>query len=88
MDNASIHKSARLRQLIEEAGRKLVFLPPYSPQLNPIESAFSKMKARMRRHAKPMVAAGVSDFDIVDNALSVSPEDAQNFFGKCGYSVE
>jgi transposase len=47
MDNLSVHKSKRVQRLIEQAGATLLFLPPYSPDLNPIEEAFSKLKAAL-----------------------------------------
>ena len=49
MDNLSAHKGSQVRELIEARGCELLFLPPYSPDLNPIEEAFSKMKALLRR---------------------------------------
>jgi transposase len=49
MDNLSSHKGPRVRQLIEERGRELMYLPPYSPDLNPIEEAFSKLKGLLRK---------------------------------------
>ena len=49
MDNLSAHKGDRVRKLIEERGCELVYLPPYSPDLNPIEEAFSKMKGILRK---------------------------------------
>jgi transposase len=49
MDNRSAHKGSRLRELIESQGCELLYLPPYSPDLNPIEQAFSKVKALLRR---------------------------------------
>lgn len=84
MDNLSAHKGERVRELIEQRGCELVYLPPYSPDFNPIEQAFSKVKdlmpSRVRASALPLIEAmGV--------ALSaVSARDAQGFFGHCGYS--
>ncbi len=49
MDNLSAHKGGRVRELVEGRGCELVYLPPYSPDLNPIEEAFSKVKGLMRR---------------------------------------
>jgi hypothetical protein len=49
MDNLSSHKGSRVRELIEERGCELMYLPPYSPDLNPIEGAFAKLKALLRR---------------------------------------
>ncbi len=51
MDNLSVHKSAKARKLIEKAGASVVFLPPYSPDFNPIEQAWSKLKALLRKQA-------------------------------------
>ena len=52
-DNASFHKSLKIKALIEAAGCKLLFLPAYSPDLNPIEQYWSALKARIRKYAKP-----------------------------------
>ncbi len=52
MDNLSVHKSKRVERLIEGAGCELLFLPPYSPDFNPIEEAFSKVKAILERFAE------------------------------------
>lgn len=55
MDNLSSHKGKRARQLIEAAGAQLLFLPPYSPDFNPIEKAFAKLKALLRKAAERSV---------------------------------
>ena len=52
MDNLSSHKAAAARNVIEAAGAKLLFLPPYSPDFNPIEQAFSKLKAHLGKAAE------------------------------------
>ena len=52
MDNLTVHKGQRIKELIEERGCELMYLPPYSPDLNPIEEAFSKIK-RLLREAEP-----------------------------------
>ena len=49
MDNLTAHKGDRIRELIESAGCELLYLPPYSPDLNPIEEAFSKIKGLLRK---------------------------------------
>jgi transposase len=83
MDNLSAHKGERVRDLIEERGCKLIYLPPYSPDLNPIEQAFSKVKGLLRKaeartHEVLIEAMGA--------ALSaVSAQDASGFFQHCGY---
>jgi len=86
MDNASIHHSSRVRELVEGAGRKLVFLPPYSPDFNPIESAFSKVKAFLRREGRKLAATGVPDKGIIAAALaSITKQDAAGYFKRSGY---
>ena len=55
MDNLPAHKVAGVRELIQAAGAKLLYLPPYSPDLNPIELAFSKLKAHLRKAAERTV---------------------------------
>ena len=83
MDNLSVHKNRRVRELIEEKGCELWFLPAYSPDLNPIEQAFSKIKGALRK-AK---ARGLDAlFEATREALrSVTEEDACGFFSHCGY---
>jgi transposase len=83
MDNLGAHKSLGVRKLIEARGAELVFLPPYSPDLNPIELARSKMKAILRK-----IAARTYDalLDGVAEALAaISAADASAFFRACGY---
>lgn len=85
MDNLSIHLSARVRQAIEAKGCQLVFLPAYSPDFSPIEEAFSKLKAYLRR-----VGARTHDalFDAIAAALlTVTAADARGWFTHCGYPV-
>ena len=85
MDNLSSHKRARTRELIEGAGATLLFLPPYSPDLNPIEQAFAKLKQLLRslacrtREALWGAMQGVLD--------RISPADATNCFRHCGYTL-
>ena len=57
MDNLSSHKGTRVREMIEAAGAKLLYLPPYSPDFNPIEMAFSKLKALLRKAAERTIPA-------------------------------
>ena len=83
MDNLSSHKGKRVRELIEERGCELVYLPPYSPDLNPIEEAFSKIKgfirkaeARTREALAEATGAAIS---------AVTARDARGFFEHCGY---
>ncbi len=86
MDNLSSHKRVRTRELIESAGAELVFLPPYSPDLNPIEMVFSKIKQRLRTLAcRTKDALWQSMQSVLD---TVTPIDAQNCFRHCGYSLQ
>ena len=83
MDNLSIHKGNKVRQLIEARGCQLLFLPAYSPDLSPIEEAFSKVKAVLRR-------IGARTREALQEALeyaltTVSASDASGWFSHCGY---
>ena len=84
-DNLSAHKGREARRLIEEAGCELWFLPHYSPDLNPIEEAFSKVKGLLRRAKARTFQALVEATGRSLNA--VSEEDARGFFAHCGYGV-
>jgi len=83
LDNLSVHKSADARKLIEAAGCRLVFLPTYSPDFNPIEQAFAKCKQALRRSGPRSFAAVV---EAVGLALaSVTASDARAFYRAAGY---
>ena len=86
MDNLSPHKHAVIRNLIEARGATVEFLPPYSPDLNPIENCWSKAKAFLRK-------IKARTFDELLTALaqalrSVSPQDAAAWFAHCGYAIK
>jgi len=85
LDNLSSHKRARVRELIEATGAELVFLPPYSPDLNPIEMIFSKIKQRLRSLACRTVEKLWSSMQWVLNQVTAS--DAANCFKHCGYTL-
>jgi transposase len=83
MDNLPAHKVKGVREAIEGAGAALIYLPPYSPDLNPIEYAFSKLKAILRKAAArtleelwAAIAAALPAF---------TPEECRNYFAACGY---
>lgn len=83
MDNLSAHKGGRVRELIEARGCTLLYLPAYSPDLNPIEEAFSKIKGLLRKAEARSRDALV---EAMGRALSaVSARDARSFFEHCGY---
>ena len=85
MDNLSSHKRAEVRAAIEEVGAELRFLPPSSPDLNPIEKAFSKLKAKLRAAAKRTVEGLWTYLGAVIDEFS--PGECRNYFRSCGYSV-
>ena len=83
MDNLQAHKSARVRLAIEAKGCQLLFLPGYSPDLSPIEEAFSKLKtARLRAGARTREALEEA---IAQALLTITAQDAQGWFQHCGY---
>lgn len=86
MDNLGAHKTDKVKELIEERGCKLWFLPAYSPDLNPIEEAFSKVKAHLRKSAARTREALL---EAMGEALSsITPRDAAGWFAHCGYELE
>ena len=84
MDNLSSHKDKTAQKLIEEVGAQVRFLPPYSPDLNPIEKMWSKVKSILRS-----IKARTNEtlFDAIGFALKcVTPQDAIGWFNSCGYN--
>jgi transposase len=86
MDNLPAHKVKGVRDTIEGAGAHLIYLPPYSPDLNPIENAFSKLKAILRKAAArtleevwAAIAAALAAF---------TPQECSNYFAACGYDPD
>jgi transposase len=84
-DNLSVHKNAQLQHLIAEHGCEVCFLPPYSPDVAPIEHAFSKLKtglrqaeARTREALEEAIAAGLA---------TITSQDAHGWYRHCGYAV-
>jgi len=86
MDNLGSHKGAGVRAAIEAAGARLLYLPPYSPDFNPIENAFAKLKAHLRKAAERSVdglwtaLARIADL--------ITPSECANFFSNAGYEPE
>jgi len=83
LDNLSSHKSEKAAQILRDIGAWFLFLPPYSPDLNPIEMAFAKLKAHLRK-------ACARTFDEVWKAIGkicdlFSPSECRNYFKACGY---
>jgi len=86
MDNLAGHKGPRVRDLIEAAGAELRYLPPYSPDFNPIENAFAKLKALLRREAARTIDALWSAIGRLIGL--VTPEECVNMFAAAGYDPE
>ena len=86
MDNLGSHKGSQVRRAIEAAGASLLYLPPYSPDFNPIENAFAKLKALLRK-------AAIRTVDALWNAIGrlvdlVTPAECANFFRAAGYDPD
>lgn len=85
MDNLPAHKVAGVREAIEQTGAGLLYLPPYSPDLNPIEQVFAKLKAMLRTAACRTVDAL---WDMIGRLLSRFPADeCANYLAHCGYKT-
>jgi transposase len=83
MDNLSSHKGERVRELIEGKGCELIYLPPYSPDYNPIEQAFSKLKSYLRAAC---ARSRQTLMELIGEALhTITASDALGFFEHCGY---
>ena len=85
MDNLSSHKGPRIRQLIEAAGASLLYLPPYSPDFNPIENAFAKLKALLRKAAARTVDTLWAAIGHIIDAFT--PTECANYFRAAGYDA-
>lgn len=84
MDNAGAHKDPRVHEILARRGAKAIYLPPYSPDLNPIELAWSKLKGFLR-------TAAARSVDALNTAIAmgremITPEDADGWFRHCGYT--
>ena len=85
LDNLQPHKAARVRELVQGAGARLLYLPPYSPDFNPIENMWSKVKQHLR-------SAAARTFEALREAVwsaldRVTPSDCVGFFRHCGYAA-
>ena len=86
MDNLSSHKVKGVVEAIEAVGARVAYLPPYSPDLNPIENAFSKLKGLLRKYAERRID-GLWE-RIGDLVSRFTKKDCRNYFKHCGYSAE
>ncbi len=85
LDNASIHKGGRIEHLVATAGCRVLYLPPYSPDLNPIEKCWSKIKTHLRK-AKARTRAELEKA-LQEALLLITKEDALGWFKSCGYTI-
>lgn len=83
MDNLPAHKSSKIREMIEAAGARLLYLPPYSPDLNPIEMAFSKLKAMLRKAAERNIEKLWAK--ITELVATFTQQECQNYIAAAGY---
>lgn len=86
LDNLAAHKAADARRAIEKAGARLLFLPQYHPELNPIEEAWGKVKA----HVRTLEPRSIMDLDgaVVEGAEAITAEDAAGWYQHAGYQLE
>jgi transposase len=85
LDNLAAHKAAWVREVIEGAGCTLRYLPPYSPDLNPIEMIWAKLKSYLR--GVKARARGVLEEALAAGLRRITPQDAQHCFTHCGYAL-
>ena len=85
MDNLSSHKGARVRKMVEAAGASLLYLPPYSPDFNPIENAFAKLKALLRKAAERTVEGLWAAIGRLIDLFQ--PSECLNYFAAAGYDA-
>ena len=86
LDNLSAHNDRRVDELVAAAGCEVVRLPPYSPDLNPIENAISKVKTRLRKLAERTVPGLLGGIKLA--LASVTPKDAKAYIDHCGYATK
>lgn len=86
MDNLGSHKGAGVRAAIEAAGASLLYLPPYSPEFNPIENAFAKLKAMLRKAAERTVEGLWNTIGRIVDAFT--PDECANYFTAAGYDPD
>jgi transposase len=86
MDNLSSHKALAVRQAIEAAGARLLYLPPYSPDFNPIENAFAKLKALLRKAAEPTLDGLWDTIGHITDRFT--PHECANYFAAAGYAPD
>jgi transposase len=86
LDNLPAHKGSRVREAIEAAGASLLYLPPYSPDFNPIENAFAKLKALLRKAAERTVEGLWTAIGRLVDLFP--PQECANYFAAAGYDPD
>ena len=86
MDNLSAHKNPAVRQCIEQTGARLLYLPPYSPDFNPIEQCWAKIKEHLRAAKARLL--DVLDLAVTSAIAAVTAQNASAWFRNCGYGVQ
>ncbi len=86
LDNLAPHKHPRVRAFIESRGAHVLYLPPYSPDFNPIEQAWSKLKERLRS-AKPRLLESLESA-VAEAIAAITPDNALAWFRHCGYGIQ
>ena len=88
MDNAQIHHNGQVAEIVENAGCLVLYLPPYSPDLNPIEKGFSVFKSALRRNYD-LLTGGPDDFEVLDVFVTMIFTSGLNkkLFAGCGYGL-
>ena len=86
LDNLGAHRAIGVREAVEAAGARLLYLPGYSPDFNPIEKAFSRLKAMLRKIGERTVG-GL--WDLIGRLVDIfQPDECANYFSSCGYDPE
>src|SRR5450759_3201263 len=86
LDNLAAHKLAAVRQLIQSRGAQVLYLPPYSPDFNPIEQAWSKLKQELRGAKARLL--GNLESAVAQAIAAITPENARAWFRHCGYGIQ
>jgi transposase len=87
LDNCAIHKTRALREIMEGLGHVLLFLPPYSPDFNPIEESFSCVKHWIRKNWQHVQAAEYPEITLLESSAAVTAEKTRGWFVHSGYNI-
>ena len=88
LDNCYSHYNLAFHRILADAGVRVIFLPPYSPQFNPIEEAFAQYKKFLNRHLRSVIRAGYSDLDAIAAAFdSILPSDCAGYVRNARYDT-